>query len=228
MPVIRRLIPSRRAALRRAWCGALLVGATACATRQPETGMPIVPVAPNVVWRIEEGDLIRVKVYGQADLTSDPIVNPNGTAFFPGIGRLPVTGLSLDSLEAVLTAHYAKLIRGPAVQVSMAREITMYGSVRTPGVYAADPGATLLGLMVRAGGQATTGSTPEMRLEKADGRRFLMPREARVGSIDIHRNDAVLLADPSFFQRNATAIGATSLVVTTLSTMIGLILLVSR
>ena len=199
-----------------------------CATRHPEAMTPLAPVAASVIWRIEEGDLLKVRVYGQTELNSEPIVNEHGTAFFPGLGRVVVAGLSNDSLESTLTAAYGKIIRNPAVQVTMQREITLYGQVRTPGIYAIEPGATLLGIMARAGGQSASGAAPEVMLEKSDGRRFLMPREARIGSIDVHRTDAVYMSAEGFFSKNASALSATSLVVSTLSTIIGLVLIISR
>jgi polysaccharide export outer membrane protein len=207
---------------------ALVLLVAGCATRRPEALVPIAPVASSVIWKLEEGDILKVRVYQQPDLSSEPLVNPAGSAFFPGLGRLSVVGMTLDSLEVILTAQYGKLIRNPAVQVTMQREITLYGQVRTPGIYSVEPSMTLMGVVARAGGQATQNSTPEVMLEKADGRRMLMPREARVGTLDLHRGDAVLLSEQGFLQKNATAISASSLIASMLTSVISLILIISR
>jgi polysaccharide export outer membrane protein len=180
------------------------------------------------VWRVEEGDVIKARVYREPDLSSEPTVAANGTAYFPGIGRIAVGGLTIDSLEALLNAKYETVVRSPAVQVTMQRDITLYGQVRIPGVYPVDPGMTMMGLLAKAGGQSGQGGTPEVTLQTSDGRRLLLPAEARLGNLDIHRRDAVYLAEQSFFLRNSASITATSLVVSTLSTLIGLVLVVSR
>lgn len=223
---------SRISQIRASWravaTGALLLMTAACATRRREGIIPVAPVSPGVVWVIEEGDILKTRVYRNEGYNSEPVVASNGTAFFSGLGRMAVAGLKLDSLEALLNARYGTLVREPAVQVSLQREITMYGQIRAPGVYAADPSTTLLALVARAGGQAGSGGTPEVTLEKSDGTRFLLPREARLGSLDIHRTDAVYFADQSFFLRNATAIQASSVVVSTLSALLGLLLTLSR
>jgi protein involved in polysaccharide export with SLBB domain len=152
-----------------------------------------------------------------------------GTAFFPGLGRISVAGLSIDSLESMLNTRYAtQVVRGAAVQVTMTRELTLYGSVRAPGVYAASPGMTILGFVAKSGGQTSAGASPEAHLETADGRRFLLPREARLGTIEMHRTDALVLAEQGFLQRNASTIGAASLFVSMLSTLVSVALLVSR
>lgn len=209
---------------------ALIVG---CATRYPEALAPVAPIAATNIWRIEEGDLLKTKVFRNAELNAEPTVGTNGTAFFPGLGRLHVVGISVDSLEALLNARYATLVREPAVQVTMQREVTLLGQVRIPGVYAVDPGSTLLALAARAGGQTgyngNSGSgSLEVRLETADGRRLMLPREARLGTIDVHKTDAINLVEEGFFNRNATTFQASSVIVSTMTALISLILIVTR
>jgi protein involved in polysaccharide export with SLBB domain len=198
---------------------------TGCAARAPEAAIPKAVPAPGVIWRIEDGDVIKTKVFSQPDLGTEAMVNGNGTAFFPAIGRVAVVGLTLDSLETFLNTRYStQVVRNAAVQVSMTREITLYGFVRAPGVYASDPGVTILGLIAKAGGQASASlsNNPMIYLELADGRRLQLPREARLGSLDLHRRDAVFLDEPSFFVRNSTAIFATSVIVNLIGALISI------
>ncbi len=204
---------------------ALLAG---CATRYPASLAPVAPIASSVIWRIEPGDALKMRVFRNPELDADPNVTANGTAYFPGIGRIPVAGLSLDSLESVLNARYATLVRDPAVQVTMTRDLTLYGQIRTPGVYPAEPGATILSLIARAGGQAGSSGTPDVTLETADGRVLTLPREARLGTLDLHRTDAILFTESSFIVRHSGTIQASSVIATTISTLISLILIVSR
>lgn len=223
MPPIRLPHARRRVAI-----PVLLALLSACATRHPESIAPVAPVSANTVWRIEDGDLIKTKVYREPELSSDAAVSPNGTAFFPGLGRVAVAGLSVDSVESLLNARYAQLLREPAVQVVLQRDIILNGQIRAPGVYGVDPNSTLQGLIARAGGPSNPTSQAEIVLETADGRRLLIPREVRMGTIDVSRRDAIVLTDQSFITRNSMAISAASLVVGLLSTIISLVLIVSR
>ena len=209
------------------WAATMLVAVTACATRRPETAIPPVPVAAGVVWRVEPYDLLKTRVYRQPELSAEVSVTANGTAFFPGVGKMTVAGLTSDSLESLLNARYATLIREPAVQVTLQRELTVYGQVRSPGVYLVDPGSTLLNLTARGGGQAGS-DAPIITLETSTGQKFSMPREARLGSIDLHRQDAIYLAEPSMFARNSAALSSTTLIITSLSAAIGLISILTR
>lgn len=191
--------------------------------------MPMAPVAATIVWRIEDGDLLRTKVFRSPDLNVEVAVGDNGTAYFPAIGRIMVRGLTPDSLEALLNQRYASaVLREPAVQVTMQRDVTLYGQVKIPGVYAVDPGTTLLGLVARAGGSSSAAGTPDVSLEKADGLRYRLPGEARLGSIDLHHDDALYMAESSIIVRNTATLYATSYVVTIISTLVSLGLILSR
>jgi protein involved in polysaccharide export with SLBB domain len=225
------LMPFNRP-IRSSWCAALL-GVTGlltggCATRSPQIVKEVAPVATSIIWRIEEGDMVRTRVFRNPELDAEATVSPNGTAFFPGLGRVTITGMTLDSLESMLNARYATLIREPAVQVTMARDVTLYGQVRSPGVYAADPGMTLLALVAKAGGFAGQETSVAVTLRTADGRRLALPGEARLGTIDLHRRDAIFMSSENFLSRNAASIAATQILVTTLTAALGLVLIVTR
>lgn len=208
---------------------ALLAGmlASGCATRRPESMIPPAPIARDIIWRIEEGDLLRVRVFGHAELDAEPTVNINGTALLPGLGRVAVAGMTSDSLEGLLNLRYAeKVVRGAAVQVTMQREITLYGAARAPGVYTAPPGMSLLSFLARNSGMQ--GQVPTVYLETADGTRMSLPKEARLGTIDIHRGDALVVEESSWFLRNQGAINATNLVMGIVTTVLALGVAVSR
>jgi protein involved in polysaccharide export with SLBB domain len=209
-------------------CAAL--ASAGCAVRSaPSTRAAMVP-APGLIWKLEEGDMVKTKVYTSPDLSSEAIVNSNGTAFFPAVGRIPVAGLTVDSLETLLNTRYStQVVRNAAVQVTMTRDITLYGQVRSPGIYAADPTMTLIGLMARAGGPSSfTTTPPDVFIETSSGQRLTLPREARLGSIDVHRRDAIYFDEQSFSVRNGPAIAATSLVVNIISAMLSLVFLATR
>lgn len=207
----------------------LLVGTvSACATRSPGTALQVAPVASSIIWRVEEGDVITTRVFRNPELGSQPTVGRDGSAFFPGLGRVPVVGMTLDSLEVLLSTRYGSLVREPAVQVTMQRDITLYGQIRAPGVYAADPGMTLQALLAKAGGHANANGTLTVTLETSDGRRLSLPREVRLGTVELHKSDAVQFIEESFFLRNAASIQATQVLVSTITTLISLILIATR
>jgi protein involved in polysaccharide export with SLBB domain len=105
----RCLSPNVFAVVRRAGlCGCLLLGWAAiagCASPRPpeSTKSGAVSVSPEAdgireVY-LSPGDEIRISVYGQPDLTRQLLIDPNGTLFFPLVGELNVTGVSVRQLR---------------------------------------------------------------------------------------------------------------------------------
>ena len=204
----------------------LVVGG--CATRRVETQLAPMPVSPSIVWRVAEGDQLRVRLYREPDLSGETTVNQNGSAYFTGLGRVPVEGLSLDSLQVMLTNRYGKLIVDPAVDVVLERSLVVYGQARAPGIYAVDPSTTVLGLLSRAGGAQGSSRAPRITLVKADGRQFALPREARLSTMDISRSDAVYVTEDSFFARNQQTLSNASVFVSVLTSAVSLFFIFSH
>jgi len=199
-----------------------------CATRRPPVQMTEMPVSRTIVWRVEEGDALRVKIYREPDLSGETAVNVGGTAYLAGIGRINVEGLSLDSLQTDLAARYGRFLVDPAVDVTVQRDIVVYGQVRAPGVYLVDPGMTVLGLLSKAGGASGQGRDPILTLVKADGQQYRLPREARLATMNISRSDAVFVQEASVFARNQQSLGALTLAVTLATSILGLLLILAR
>ena len=204
------------------------VSLTACATRRPELKIPEAPRSLLPLWKLETGDMITTKVYREPDLATQTQVTEAGEAYFPGLGRVKVAGLTVDSLEVDLMGRYNKIIVDPAIDATMTREIVVYGQVRSPGVYGVDPVQTVLGLVAKAGGEIGTGKAPIITLIKGDGRQFKLSREVRLSTLDIVHGDAIYVQDESFFGRNSASLSGLTLVATLVLTVTSLIIIFVR
>jgi protein involved in polysaccharide export with SLBB domain len=204
------------------------ISLAACATRRVETSIPEAPRSIVPVWRLETGDLITTKIYREPDLATQTAVSQSGEAYFPGLGRVRVAGLTMDSLQMELTNRYDKLVIEAAVDAVMMRDIVIYGQVRTPGVYNVDPSLTVLGLLAKAGGATGVGKSPLLTLVKGDGRQFRLTREVRLSTLDIVHGDAVYVQDESFFGRNSASLGGFTIIATLILSVASLILIFFR
>jgi polysaccharide export outer membrane protein len=207
---------------------AAAISLAACATRRPEMMIPEAPRSIIPVWKLETGDQITTKIYREPDLSSQTTVSQTGDAYFPGLGRVMVEGLTMDSLRLELTNRYDKLVIDAAVDAVMMRDVVIYGQVRSPGVYSVDPALTVLGLVAKAGGATGAGKSALLTLVKGDGRQFRLTREVRLSSLDIVHGDAIYVQDESFIGRNSAGFGAFTLIVTLLLSLTGLILIVVK
>ena len=204
---------------------AAAISLAACATRRPEMMIPEAPRSIIPVWKLETGDQITTKIYREPDLASQTTVSQSGEAYFPGLGRVTVAGLTMDSLQVELTNRYDKLVIDAAVDAVMMRDVVIYGQVRSSGVYNVDPALTVLGLLAKAGGATGVGKSPLLTLVKGDGRQYRLTREVRLSTLDIVHGDAIYVQDESFIGRNAASFGTFTLIVTLILSLTGLLVI---
>jgi polysaccharide export outer membrane protein len=117
------------------------------------------------------GDLVRVTVYGQPDLTTLARVSDENTISFPFIGQVKVGGVTSTQAQANIAAALERkgIVRNPQVQVlveglSSGELVTILGQVRQPGRYPLSGDAfvethTLLDLLAEAGGTTDSANT---------------------------------------------------------------------
>jgi polysaccharide export outer membrane protein len=111
------------------------------------------------------GDVIKISVFKNPDLTLDARVSEAGTIGFPLIGSVPVSGLSLQGAEKKI----AQLLRdgafvlNPQVNIlltlAVGNQVAVLGQVNRPGRYPIEgAGGNLTGALAEAGGIAATGA----------------------------------------------------------------------
>jgi len=106
-------------------------------------------------------DVLGITVWGQADLSRDYAVDPDGFVPFPLIGRVKAAGLSPKELSAHLTELLGKdYLVNPQVIVNvkeyLSQKVQVLGAAEKPGVYYLTGPTTLLEILSRAGGFAST------------------------------------------------------------------------
>jgi len=106
------------------------------------------------------GDVVRIAVYDQEQLSGLYTVEADGSFAFPPLGRIVVDGMTLRSLEELLTTRLADgHLRDPRVRAAMetlrSRRVSIIGEVANPGVF------PLFGEMTLVEALATAGSTTE-------------------------------------------------------------------
>ena len=164
--------------------------------------------ATNAV--LQPGDLVRLKIWREPDLSGDYRVDETGVAVFPKVGSVPVGELSSDSVKSILLARYAAYLRDPAVEVTFLRRVNVLGEVKNPGLYHADPTMTVADVIALAGGVNPDGNPNGVELVR-DGRRLPveLTRASLLSDSPIRSGDELLIARRSWLSRNtATVLGA--------------------
>ena len=124
-------------------------------------------------YKVGARDELEVKVYEEPDLTGRFRVTDDGSIDFPLVGRLPVSGLSADEIDQLLTDRLGtRYLVDPHVDVKVAeyasQTVQVLGAVKAPGSYPLTGRTTVTQLLAMAGGP-TAEAASEVRIQQADG-----------------------------------------------------------
>src|SRR5262249_17034340 len=111
---------------------------------------------PAQEYTIGAGDVLTITVWGHPDLSSDYMVDPDGFAPFPLIGRVKAAGSTPREVATALTEALGKdYLVNPQVIVSvkayLSQKVTILGEAAKPGVVYLTGPTTLVDILSKAG-----------------------------------------------------------------------------
>ena len=124
------------------------------------------PAGAQTSATLSPGDLLKISVYGNPDLTTLTRVLPNGTITFPLVGVVPVGGFSQAHGEEAIASKLRDggFVKNATVTIFVQERsqvpnsiVTLLGQVLHSGIYTLDPEtagsvSTLVQLLAKAGG----------------------------------------------------------------------------
>lgn len=161
--------PARVAAAALAMWGALSVATTAQAHTPAVAAAAAVaganaPSAP-LEYRLGSGDVLRITVYQNQDLTLETRVSESGVISFPLLGNIRIGGLSATQAEKLISdgLRDGNFVKNPQVTVVVLQvkgnQASVLGQVNRPGRYPIETAdMRLTDLLANAGGIAVTGA----------------------------------------------------------------------
>lgn len=110
----------------------------------------------NSTYKLASGDIIRINVFGEPDLSFEELrLTDAGTFSYPFIGEVRARGKTAAEIEQMIVDELkGDYLVDPRVSVSVLqyREFFISGEVKTPGGYPFQPGLTLRRAVALAGG----------------------------------------------------------------------------
>ena len=198
-----------------------LAAAQPLAAQAPNAAERGAPESPGAVLR--PGDVIKLRIWREPDLSGDFPVSEAGIVVFPKIGPQRVVGASSDSLKAMLVSAYQVYLRNPSIDVTLLRRITILGAVRTPGLYPVDPTTTVADALALAGGTTPQGNPDKVDLVRGGTRiTARLARQTRLVDSPIQSGDQIFVHERSWVSRNSSVVAAA------ITASVGLILAITR
>ncbi len=139
-------------------CKVLLVVFTAIAVNACATYKPLHPAFHEALkqpYTLDSGDVLRITVFDQDNLTNTYAVNQGGHLSFPLIGAVAARGKTSKQIEATVARGLKQgFLRDPdvSVEIDTYRPIFILGEVGTAGQYTYVPGMTVQNAIAVAGG----------------------------------------------------------------------------
>jgi polysaccharide export outer membrane protein len=151
----------------------LVLPLAACAVNTPPSTYLVEVKGP---YSLDTGDVIRISVYGEAELTKSYAIDDAGAVSLPLIGSVPVRGRTTQQAAAAITAKLAQgFIREPsvAVEIEAYRPFFIQGAVTTAGQYPYVYGMTVRAAISTAGGYTDTASRKDALIYRRQGNQMV-------------------------------------------------------
>ena len=147
-------------------------------------------------YALDTGDVVRVSVYGEPELTKSYRVDDGGAIALPLVGAVRVRGLTTQMAAAQITAALAEgYIREPsvAVEIEAYRPFFIHGAVRTGGQFPYIYGMTVRAAISTAGGFSDTADRSRAIVYRRQGNEMV---KGAVGlDFPIYPGDTIVISE---------------------------------
>jgi polysaccharide export outer membrane protein len=177
-----------------------------------QSGQPTAPppasATPTGVLR--PGDVVRLRIWREPDLSGDFQVDEQGTVVLPKIGALSIKEMPAASLKTMLVDKYSTYLRDPAIDVTVLRRVNVLGAVKNPGLYPVDATMTVADVFALAGGVGPDGNPDKGELIRAGTRLGVkLSRRTKIGDTPLQSGDQLYVPQRSWISRNPGVVAGT-------------------
>lgn len=167
-----------RLLLRSVWVVASLSAGLAAPLHAQQGAAPSATAAP-AEYRVGGGDLLRVNVFQNPELTLETRVTETGSISYPLLGSVKVGGMTVGAAEKAISdgLRNGGFVRQPQVTIVVLQvrgnQVSVLGQVNRPGRYPIEQSDTRLSeMLATAGGTAAGGADVVVLTGSRDGRPF--------------------------------------------------------
>ena len=152
---------------------------------------------------IQPGDLVRVRIWREPDLSGEFPVDETGSVVLPRLGSLSATGESAQAFRARIVRGYEAFLSHSSVEVTLLRRLQVLGAVRNPGLYQLDPTMTVADGLALAGGATPEGNPNHMELiRQGEKLPVQLTLRTQINSSSIRSGDQLFVPERSWASRN--------------------------
>lgn len=130
--------------------------------------MPINEPNLDSSYILDAGDVLNIQIIGQKDVLEQFSVNRDGSIFITDIGKLNISGLSLEEASNLIKSKVSSVFIGTEAYVTIDQirdvNVLVSGNAENPGIYTLTGNSNILQALAVAGGVNQFGSYREIKL----------------------------------------------------------------
>lgn len=154
---------------------------------------------------LRPGDVLRLKIWLEPDLSGDYVIDEAGQATLPRLGPTPVTGIPANQLRDQLVTRYREYLNNPSIEIVPLRRVSIIGSVQKPGIYPLEPSVKLGDAANVAGGATTDSKRNNVELTRGGSHySYDLRADPSKADVPLASGDQVYIPQRSWLNRNAT------------------------
>jgi polysaccharide biosynthesis/export protein len=119
-------------------------------------GTPLTGNTQEVSYTVKPGDMLRVSVWKEPDLSGPVLVTPDGAFSFPLVGQVDARGKSVTEIQLIVVERLKKFISDPVVTIGVqeirGNKVYVIGQVNKPGEFVVNPRVDIMQALSMAGG----------------------------------------------------------------------------
>jgi polysaccharide biosynthesis/export protein len=119
-------------------------------------------------YAVKPGDVLKISVWKEPDLTGQVVVRPDGGFSFPLVGEVDARGKSVAQLQQIVGTKLKGFISDPVVTVAVdeikGNKVYVIGQVKNPGEFAVTRAVDVMQALSMAGGTTPFAVLDEIRI----------------------------------------------------------------
>lgn len=165
------------------------------AARPVSAQKPQATPEPASVQTLKPGDVVRITVWRQPEMSGEFRVSSDGTIAHPLYQSIDVKDVTLGEATARIRQYLARLTNDPQVVIEPLLSVAVGGEVRSPGLYNLPLGTTLSQAVAQAGGGSDAGVLKKVRLIRGDRQEIVDLTDTRrnLGAMPVRSGDQIFL-----------------------------------
>ena len=165
--------------------------------------------APQAAQMLRPGDIVRLRIWREPDMSGEFPVDEAGMVVFPRVGEYRVLDDTPETLAARLAADYRQYLVNPSIEVTVLRRVRIIGAVNNPGLFPVDPTVTVADALALAGGATLAGDPNKIRIIRNGEEVAINIRSnTRIADSPIRSGDQIFVPERSWVSRNSGVVAA--------------------